>query len=316
MWLQLRLLILVGLMFSIVYAIVVAVAAYIGIGGFFFYVGFAVVLLLVQYMIGPKMVELSMRVKYVSESQEPELHQMISDLAKKAGLKKPKVGISEINVPNAFAFGKSRSDGRICVTRGILNLLDKDELKAVLGHEMSHIKNRDVAFITVLSAIPMILWFIAWSFMWSGGRDRNNAVLLGIAAFILYFITNLLVLYGSRIREYYADRGSVQLGNEPNHLASALYKLVYGSARSHPQQIKQIDGVKAFFVNDPNRAMKEFTELKELDSDMSGHIDKEELESIRHRKVRIKGTDKFMEVLSTHPNMLKRIQALSEMSAG
>ncbi len=314
MWLQLRLMLLIGLMFAIIYGIIVAVAAFMGIGGTLFYIVLAFAMLGIQYMIGPKMVELSMRVKYVSESEEPELHRMVAELAERAGLKKPKVGISQISVPNAFAFGKSRGDGRICVTRGIMGLLSKEELRSVLGHEMAHIKNRDVAFITILSAIPMALYYIAWSFMWSRGNDRDNAFLIGIGAFILYFITNLLVLYGSRIREYYADRGSVELGNKPHALASALYKLVYGSARANPKELKQMDGMKAFFANDPNRAVREFTELKELDKDFSGHIDKGELESLRNRKIKVKGTDKFMEVLSTHPNMIKRIHALSALN--
>jgi len=91
-------------------------------------------------MIGPKMVEATMRVKYVSETETPKLHQMVENLAIKAGIPKPKIGISETSIPNAFAFGKTKGDGRICVTRGILSLLNENELKAVLGHEMSPYK--------------------------------------------------------------------------------------------------------------------------------------------------------------------------------
>ena len=154
-----------------------------------------------------------MKVKWVSEKEAPELHQMVAELAEEAHLPKPRVGISEINVPNAFAFGRTQKDGRVCVTRGILNILNKDELKAVLGHEMSHVKHRDMAVITLLSAIPMILYYLAFSLMWGGtGSNRrqggNYAALIGFGAFFLYFITNLLVLYGSRIREYYADVGA------------------------------------------------------------------------------------------------------------
>lgn len=313
MWLQVRMYLLLGLMFAIVYALIVVVASSAGIGNFVFYAILAVIMLFIQYMIGPKLIELSMGIRYVSEEEAPELHQMISDLANKAGIKKPRVAISRVNVPNAFAFGRSISDGRVCVTEGILKLLNRDELRAVLGHELSHIKNRDVATMTMLSIVPIICWYLAWSFMFSG-RNRGNAALLGLVAFILYFITNLLVLYGSRIREYYADRGSVALGNSPHHLASALYKLTYGSAKAPKNAIKQTEGYKAFFLNDPSRARADINELRAIDEDMSGTVDREELMNLRGKKIKVSSADHLMELLSTHPNMLKRITYLSTLS--
>jgi len=141
-------------------------------------------------------------------------------------------------------------------------------------------------------------------------------VLIGIGAFLLYFITNLLVLYGSRIREYYADLGSVQAGNAPHHLATALYKLVYGNARMPKEALKQAEGLKAFFINDPSRAWNEIRELKQIDLDMSGTIDSDELMALRSKKVRISTKDKLMEIFSTHPNMLKRIKNLSSLTPG
>ncbi|MBU4437209.1 MAG: M48 family metalloprotease [Candidatus Altiarchaeota archaeon] len=314
MWLQIRMYLLLAAMFGIVYALLVVVAGSYGVGGFFFYAILASVMLLIQYMIGPKMVEWSMKIRYVSEQEEPELHRIVSELSQKAGIKKPRVCISGVQVPNAFAFGRSISDGRVCVTSGIMNLLSKEELRAVLGHEISHLKNRDVMVITMLSVIPMICWYLAWSFMFSGGRNRDNTAMVGLVALALYFITNLLVLYGSRIREYYADKGSVELGNQPHHLASALYKLVYGSARADRNALKQMEGYKAFFLNDPSRAANELREMKVIDSDMSGSVDQTELMNIRNKKINVSGTDKFMEMFSTHPNMLKRIKHLSELS--
>jgi heat shock protein HtpX len=141
-------------------------------------------------------------------------------------------------------------------------------------------------------------------------------VLIGIAAFVFYFITNLLVLYGSRIREYYADKGSVELGNKPASLASALYKLVYGSARmADTAEMKQVEGMKAFFLNDPSQALNEIRELSQLDTNQDGTIDSNELFRLRNKQVNIKGGEKFMEILSTHPNMLKRIKHLSELKS-
>ena len=127
------------------------------------------------------------------------------------------------------------------------------------------------------------------------------------------FITNLLVLYASRIREYFADRGSVALGNKPNELASALYKLVYGSARMNKESLKETEGLKAFFVNDPSRALNEIKELSQLDLDKSGAIDAGELSALQNKSINLKFGDRMLELLSTHPNMLKRIKHLSSL---
>ena len=313
MWLKLRLYLIMAVLFGIVYALVAFVANYAGISGFLFYGVLASIMMLFQYMIGPKMVEWSMGVHYVSETEYPALHRMVAELARDAGIPKPKIGIARMPIPNAFAFGRWAKDGRVCVTEGIMNLLNEKELRAVLGHEISHLKHKDVAVITMISVIPMICWYLAWNQLLSGDRERGNGVLIGIVALIVYLLTNLLVLYVSRIREYYADEGAVKLGNSPHHLASALYKLVYGSARIPKESLKQVEGMKAFFANDPSRARDDIRELSQIDLDGSGTIDMNELMALRTRPVKVKTTDKILEMLSTHPNMLKRIQRLSTL---
>ena len=320
MWLKTRMFLLVALLFGILYGVITGVGTWMGAGSALIYIIIAFVFLGIQFLIGPAIVGRTMRIKWVSEKEAPELHRVVADLATRARLPKPKVGISQLAIPNAFAFGKSQRDGRVCVTQGIVNLLNKDELRAVLGHEMSHIRHRDMVIITLLSAIPLIMYWIALGTMFRGmlgGRGQGSAIILiGLGAFILYFITNLLVLYGSRIREYYADKGSVELGNEPHHLASALYKLVYSNARFKGRpELKQMEGIKAFFVNDPTRAWREIKELSQIDLDMSGTIDSYELMELRSKTVRTSSADKMMEILSTHPNMLKRIKHLSSLMA-
>jgi len=304
-------------MFGILYGVIVGIGIYMGRGSVLLYIILAVVFTFFQFLIGPAMVGWTMKVKLVSEKEEPELHQMVSELARQAKMPKPKVGISELSIPNAFAYGSF--DSRVAVTRGILNLLKKDELKAVLGHELSHIRHRDVVVMTMLAVVPLILYWIAMSIMWGGmGRDRRGnagyAVLIGVMALVLYFIANLMVLYASRIREYYADLGSVRMGNKPQHMATALYKLVYGNARlKDSPELKRVQGAKAFFINDPSRAWDEIRDLKSLDADLSGTIDSGELINLRQRKVKLGFADKLMEVSSTHPNMLKRIKHLSSL---
>jgi len=316
--LKIRMFLATALLFAVIYAVMSMIGASMGVSNFSFYLILSLVMMLIQYMIGPKIVEWSMRVRYIGDNEYPELRRMVSELATKAGIHTPRIGIAEVAVPNAFAFGRSIKDGRICVTRGILDLLDDSELRAVLGHEMSHIKNRDVLTITLLSVIPMILYRIAWQLLFYNRRGRDsgaNTALIGIAAFVFYFLTNLLVLYASRIREYFADRGSMDLGNRPSDLASALYKLVYGSARMPKEAIKDVEGMKAFFANDPSRALKELKDLRDLDIDRSGKIDPGEMIALQDKTVNIGFGDRLMEMMSTHPNMLKRIKRLSEWRA-
>ena len=324
MGLQMRMWLLVALMFGILYGVITTVGAWMGAGNALFYLILAFLIIGFQYLIGPSLVQLMMRIRWVSEREEPELHQMTGELAERAGIPKPRVGISELAIPNAFAFGKSLRDGRVCVTRGIQRLLNKDQLKAVLGHEVSHLKNRDMMIITLLSVIPLMLYWLAWSMLWGGmfGRRREAggyAALIGLGAMLLYFITNLLVLYGSRIREYYADRGSVKLGSSPQHLATALYRLVYSSAqlRRDPQvreELQRVQGIKAFFLNDVSRAQNEIRELREIDKDLSGTIDPNELTELRQKRVRLSRVEKMMELFTTHPNMLKRIKYLAHFT--
>jgi heat shock protein HtpX len=312
---------LVAVLFGILYGVITGIGTLIGAGSAVSYIILAFVFLGIQYLVSPAIVGWTMKIKWVSEKEEPELHRMVAELAEKANLPKPRIGISRLAIPNAFAFGRTQRDGRVCVTQGILRLLNRDELKAVLGHELSHIKHRDMVIITLISVIPLVMYWIAWSTMWGGafgGRRQGGgyAALIGLGAFLLYFITNLLVLYGSRIREYYADLGSVRLGNMPHHLATALYKLVYGNARMrNSEEMRRVEGVKAFFVNDPSRAWNEIRQLSQIDRDMSGTIDYNELLELRQKKVRLDTSQKLMELFTTHPNMLKRIKYLSTLAA-
>lgn len=318
LFLKLRMFLLTALLFAIIYAVIVMIGSSLGIANFYFYLVLSLVMMFIQYMIGPKLVEWTMRVRYIKREENPRLYQAVESLAMRANIPMPRIGIAQIPLPNAFAFGRTVRDGRVCVTEGILKLLNEEELRAVLGHELSHLKNRDVLTIMLLSVIPMIMYRIAWSFLFYGRRrdERGgNTALIGLAAFLFYFITNLLVLYASRIREYFADKGSILLGNSPSSLASSLYKLVYGSARMNKESLKEVEGLKAFFINDPSRAMNEIRELSQLDLDKSGTIDASELGLLMTKKVNLTFGDKLLEVLSTHPNMLKRIKQLSDYRA-
>lgn len=311
--LTLRIWLATALLFGILYAIITVICTYLGFGTPLIFAIMALVVVFAQYMLGPKMVEAVMHVHYVSPQEAPNLHAMIDELAMNAGIPKPKVGIAETGIPNAFAFGRTKGDGRVCVTRGILNLLDEEELKAVLGHEISHIRHNDMAVMTLISVVPLICYWIFISTLFGGNRD-SDAGAIGAVALVGYLLGQLLVLFVSRVREYYADEGSVEIGGKPHKLASALYKLVYGSANLDKRAVKEVEGVKAFFVNDISDAQNEISDLRQLDTDMDGVISERELAELRNMDTNIGTGSKIMELLSTHPNMVKRIKRLAELS--
>lgn len=311
--LTLRMFFIIGILFGIIFLI----ATLISPENIYYNLVIASIILLIQYLLSPYIVQFTMGVKYVSEEEEPELHAIVEELALNARIPKPKVAISNLPFANAFAFGRGIRDGRVCVTRQLLNLLTKDELKAVIGHEIGHIKNRDMAITTLISIIPMILYNL-YRFSiygaYSGRRDRNSSGTAGLAIIflILYFISNLLILAISRIREYFADYFSVKLGNPPENLASALYKIVYGSAKLSSQNIEAVAGFKAFFLNDINSARNEIKSLSQLDINKDFTIDAFELQNLKESKIKISLDQKIMEIFTTHPNILKRIKKLSE----
>lgn len=316
-WLKIRMGLSVVLLFAIIYGLLVFVATVAGVGTPIVYALIAFLIVAGQFFLGPKMVEKVMKIKYVSENEAPELHGMVTELAMRAGIPKPKVGISEVPIPNAFAFGTSKSNARVCVTRELMNILNKDELEGVLAHEISHVRHRDMVVITALSAIPMIAYLVYFSFLFSGifgggGDDESSLPALGIAivAFIIYFLTNLVVLYASRIREYYADAGSVELTTKPQALASALYKLVNANSKVNKKKVKkEMESMRAFFAADPMKASSEVKDLQDADKDRNGRIDRDELEYFSQR-AEIKTTDRIMEFFSTHPNPVSRVKRL------
>lgn len=224
-----------------------------------------------------------------------------------------KYAFSEINIPNAFAYGRTSRSGHIAITRPILGLLDYDELRAVLGHEMGHIKHNDMAITAAVSVVPIICYYLAISFMFSGDRDNGGGILIGIFGYVFYLIGQLLVLFISRIREYYADEASVEFGNRPAALVSALYKLSYGVSKASDQTLKDVSENRAFFFNDVNNAEKDVNDFRQIDFDGDGSISDAELERLANSNVKISKANSLFELLSTHPDSLKRVKRLAEM---
>ncbi|MBW6518725.1 MAG: zinc metalloprotease HtpX [ANME-2 cluster archaeon] len=211
------------------------------IGGFMF----------IQYFLSDKLVLMSMGAKVVSESEEPQLHEMISRLCAMADIHKPRVAVVNSSVPNAFATGRSPKNAVVAVTTGIMKTLTSSELEAVIAHELSHIKNRDVMVMTIASFLSTVAFFLVrYLLFFGGGRDRQSGGIMGVwlVSILVWVISLLLIRTLSRYREFSADRGSALITGAPSHLASALMKISGIMPRIPTDDLRKVEGMNAFFI--------------------------------------------------------------------
>lgn len=213
----------------------------------------AVVMLGAQYFFSDKLVLWSMGAREVGPEEAPELHALIERLAQLGDLPKPRIAIADTQVPNAFATGRSPKASVVCVTTGILEKLDAGELEAVLAHELTHIKNRDVMVITLASFFATVAMIVMRIGPWLGGdrRDRNsgnNLALVYLASLLVWAISFFLIRALSRYREYAADRGGAILIGSPSRLAAALASISGEMARIPNRDLRQVEGLNAFFI--------------------------------------------------------------------
>ena len=244
---------------ALVYLLFVAILS--GLGVPWIGVGIvAGVMLFVQFFFSAKLVLWSMGAKVVTPEQEPKLHAIVDRLVEQAGIKKPKVAVANTDVPNAFATGRGPGNAVICVTTGIRRRLTEEELEGVLGHELTHVVNRDVLVITLASffatVAAMLMQMLFWMGLFGGmGRSRDRegggagAIMIAyIVSVAVYFVANLLILALSRYREYAADRGGAILTGAPSRLASALEKISGAIARIPTEDLRKVEGANAFFI--------------------------------------------------------------------
>jgi len=232
---------------------------YLGFGAFLvlksgsIFVGVIIVVALAwaQWYFSDKMALASMRAHIVTPAQAPELHGMIDRLVALADMPKPRVAIADTDLPNAFAAGRSPDHAVVCVTTGILRRLDAEELEGVLSHELAHVANRDVAVMTVASALGLLAGFITrWGLYFGGGRNRNGApafIIIWLVSIAVYIISFLLTRALSRYRELSADRGGAYLTGKPSALASALTKISGDMARIPTRDLRAAESMNAFF---------------------------------------------------------------------
>jgi len=269
-----------------------------------------------QWLVSPYIINALYRARELPANEQPKLHQMVADLSSKSGMSKPpKLMLAQIPVPNAFAYGSPIAGTRVAVTSGLLSTLNEGEVEAVIGHELGHLRHRDVQIMMVVSLLPAIAYYVGYSFWASSmyGRNRNEGgggAAIGMAFIAFSWVLNLFTLYLSRLREYYADRHSASVvEGGPQKLSTGLAKIVNATSRMGraQKQTRNHGAFRALFIADPDRASADAVEL----SRNIGAGDQKLVEGILSR--RITTLDRVVEAMSTHPNIVKRLRALQEL---
>jgi heat shock protein HtpX len=241
-------------------------------------------LTLAQLFLSDKIGLAAMGAKEVSPQEAPGLHAMIERLCVQADLPKPRVAVADTEVPNAFAMGRSQKKATVCCTTGIMRVLSPAELEGVIGHELTHVKNRDVLIMTIASFFASVAAMILqFGFLFGGGfgdDDDNPSILVVLlVSFVVYILSFFLMLALSRYREFAADRGSALITGRPSALSSALVKISGAMQQVPTQDLRQAERMNAFFI---------------VPASVKGSI---------------------QTLFATHPPMEKRIQRLQQLEA-
>jgi heat shock protein HtpX len=245
--------------------------------------GLAALFNIISYLYSDKIVLSMSHAKIVSEAEQPTLYRIVSTIAASAGLSKPKVAIVQSPLPNAFATGRGPNNSVVAVTTGLMGIVDENELEAVLSHEVSHVKHRDMLIASVAATIAGAISYLALMGRFSafmGGtsdRDRNAGAIALILSFLAPLAAFLVQTAISRGREYEADREGAMLSRKPLSLASALEKIERTVRNSKPLNVNP--STSPLWIVNPFRG------------------------------------DALMEMFSTHPSTWKRIERLKAIAA-
>ncbi|MGV8107440.1 MAG: zinc metalloprotease HtpX [Nitrososphaerota archaeon] len=269
---------------GVLYIVFLSLLHYLGVG----YIPLAIIasaMILAQWYLSDKIVLWSSGAKIVSKEEFPRLHEIVERLSTNNGLPKPKVAMVNSPVPNAFATGKSPKSSLVAVTTGILDVLDNDELEAVIGHELSHVRSRDVLVLTLASVFSTVAWYLVRFGLFGGlqTRNRNTAgtsAIVMLVAITTWVVSFLIIRAISRYREFSADRGGAIMTGKPDKLASALLKISGKIKVIPPKELENVQKLNAFFIIPA----------------LSG--------------------SSIANLFSTHPPVEKRVQKLMEMKSG
>ncbi len=250
--------------------------------------GVSVVFNVFSYFYSKKMALAANKVQLVTREEEPRLYGIVENLAMKAGLPMPEVGISYLPMPNAFATGRSPKDAAVVATAQLMNLLTDDELEGVMAHELSHVKNRDILVMSVASTMASLVAYVTRMAVWSAMFDDEGSplgLIIAVVADITLPLAAMLIQLGvSRNREYLADESGARLTGKPMALASALTRIESGCTTrtnnydnpsyenvwiSNPFGQKRVSGLTNLFRTHPTTPDR-IARLKSLDEEING----------------------------------------------
>jgi heat shock protein HtpX len=246
------------LLLALLTGILVAVGGFVGgLGGAIVFLFIAAAMNFFAFWFSDKFALRMAGAREVSETDAPKLHSMVREVANLAGMPMPRVFVVQNDSPNAFATGRSPKKAVVAVTTGIQRILTDQELRAVIGHEMGHVKNRDILTSSIVATVAGAISLIAQILMWSsifGGRRGGGHPLVMLAVILLAPISASLIQLGiSRTREYQADRTGAEIVHDPEALASALEKLHQGVSYQPMEATPNNEAVSTLYIVHPFR---------------------------------------------------------------
>ncbi len=270
-------------------------------------VGFVTIILIfvlamdiIQFLIGPYIIGRAFRAREISPDNME--YQWIMDDVREVcasnNQKVPRVFIANVPFPNAFAYGSPVAGRRLAVTSGLLSRLDRDEVKAVIAHEIGHLKHHDVALLMAIGIIPTVIFYLGYTLLFTGGNGRNqngSSFLIAIALMIVSFIFSIMILGVNRLRESYADMNSKSIPNGPENLQTALAKIVsYSPPGRRARRASNSSFTNMLLIANPDQGVA---------------ADHERL----LREWKTAKVSAFSSIFSDHPHPARRIQALEKI---
>lgn len=273
-------------------------------------------IILLQFLISPAINDFVFKHFYKVQwnaSLPDYLKDFITESCERHGMKYPKIGFIDDGSPNAFTYGRTKNDARVVITRGILELLDEEEVKSVVAHELGHANHYDMLFMTVAQIVPLVLYYVyeillnTKSSKSSSDNDNNYGAIIGLVAFVLYIISQYIILWLSRTREYYADSFAVEETKNPSALARALVKIGFGLATGSDKEKSKVNkGNNALGINNAK-----ISKGMAIGAYNNGGVSKQNIvNAMKWERWNIWA--KWYELNSTHPLISKRILAISD----
>ncbi len=315
----LTLIILFAIGFGIIYGVLFILGA-----GLLVVIPVAALFFLLQWYISPTILKATAHLHYLEKGEHPELQKIVNEAVKEAGVSMPRIAIAPNKDPNAYVFGRTRKSATLVVHEGLIPLLNQNEMKAVLSHEVGHLKHNDVVVMTVVSFIPVLAYIIAQSMFFSGmfggmGNSRNNsgaiAIVVGAIAFVVYLIAQLFILSLSRTRESYADDYSAEATRHPEYLATSLIKITSDNVNTQPTT-QTSTTARSFYIVDFFGADRDVKELEEHAEEIQGLLPGVNVYKLIERAKATKRSawHSLNSIFATHPSAYRRILDLAEIS--